>query len=124
MISTLLQIPYMLFIFPIKSLYFKGPSIYGWGGWGGINAADICSQLTQVPSSHWTIYYQGCNELLERKFESFMVVVGFSVYLWALYKLISYLWFRYFIVAPLMAEIKSMFPEKVNQLVLKDAKQI
>ena len=119
------SISYALFVYPLKSLYFLGPSFSGIGGWGGTNPADICSQLTQVPASHWLSYSEGCKELLERKFSSFLVLFLCSMYLWMLWKIVNYIWFRYFVFGPMLAEIKALIPsfhnqEKVNHLSLND----
>jgi hypothetical protein len=122
--ALLSSLGYTLFVYPLKSLYFLGPSFSGVGGWGGTNAADICSQITQVPASHWINYSEVCSELLERKFSSFLVLFFCSAYLWTLYKILNYLWFRYFVFGPLIAELKTVLPtfsqqEKVNELSIK-----
>lgn len=126
MIKSFLLLPYTIFVYPIKSLYFMGPSISGWGGWGGINAVDICSQLTQVPSSHWLKNMEGCNDLLERKFSSFLILLACSFYVWMLYKFLCNVCYRYFIINPFITELKTILTplassiekEKVNQFAL------
>ena len=99
-------IPDFFFVSPLRILYFHGPRIWGWGGWEGINFEDICAQLTLVPASVWKDQTKNCAELLERKFSTFLVSVFGAAYFFTLYKIISYIYFRYFILAPLISELK------------------
>lgn len=82
----------------------------GWGGWEGIPPEDICSQLTLVPAAVWradAAHRQDCTDLLDRKFNTFLVAAGALAYATLLYKLVSYLWFRYFVLRPVIAELKA-----------------
>ena len=112
MVEVLKRLGDLLFIHPIRSLYFLGPSIGGLGGWGGLNHEDICARLTQIPASHWSVFSTGCEELLQRKFTSILVVSYCAIYLWIAYKLLSCLFFRYFVFEPFVKEIKSLIPPK------------
>jgi hypothetical protein len=61
-----------IFIRPLRSLYVQSPSFWGLGGWAGKDVADVCAQLTNVPSTHWeTSGSNECEHLVERRFQSF-----------------------------------------------------
>ena len=106
---------YFLGIYPLKQLYFHGPRLWGWGGWEGFAPEDICSHITQVTSSVWKIQKDNCTDLIERKFHSFLVTVFGVSYIFVLYKILSYCWLRYFILAPILREFKETFQkEKIN----------
>jgi len=95
-----------VFVYPLRLLFFQGPRVWGWGGWEGIQYEDICAQMTQVPAHVWREQMFTCAELLERKFTTFLVTVGAATYGFVLYKILSYLWFRYFILGPILHELK------------------
>jgi hypothetical protein len=54
---------------------------------------------------HWLKNSAECLEIVEKRFESFMVIVNFTLYLFAIYKLIEVIWFRFFVMAPLAREV-------------------
>ena len=112
-------VPELLFVQPLRTLYFKGPRLMGWGGWEGILLEDICSQLTTVPASIWRDQLSNCQDLVERKFQTFLVTISILSYCFVLYKVVAYLWFRYFVVAPILAEIQRMLPTQPCQHDLK-----
>lgn len=70
---------------------------------------DICAQITLVPASVWKEQIANCGALLERKFSTFTVTVFGLAYFFAVYKVISYVYFRYFVLAPIIKELKSCF---------------
>ena len=105
------SIPDFLFVSPLRTLYFHGPRFFGWGGWEGINAEDICAQLTLVPAAVWTDQMQNCAALLERKFSTFLVSVFGAAYFFVVYKVISYVYFRYFVLAPIISELRRCLPD-------------
>lgn len=63
-------------LWPLRILYFHGPSWGGWGFWEGRPPGDICSDLTHVPAHHFWHSADGaqeCDALLERKFSAFCI---------------------------------------------------
>jgi hypothetical protein len=86
----------------------------GWGGWEGLPLEDICSQMTLVSASIWTQQLDNCKDLIERKFQTYLITVGSAAYLYLILKVFSYIWLRYFVLAPLLAEIKKHFPERIH----------
>ena len=109
------SIPDLLFVSPLRILYFHGPRVWGWGGWEGINTEDICAQLTLVPASVWKEQMANCGALLERKFSTFVVSVFGAAYFFAVYKVVSYVYFRYFVLAPIISELKRCIPDLLNR---------
>lgn len=68
---------------PIEKLYWYGPI------WFGQEKADICSQLTQVPSSHWMkeVGKENCELLLKKKFDSFYIGFNSFIYFLSLFSI-------------------------------------
>jgi hypothetical protein len=100
----------MLIYDPLRTLYFYGPSLWGLGGWAGLAPEDICSQMTTVPAMTWRMHrMQDCLLLLETKFYTVTVTFWALAYIIATYKILSMLWFRYFVMAPVLHELKSIF---------------
>lgn len=63
---------------PLRALFERGPS---WmGGWQGRDRADICADLTGSPATFWLVHDVECDEIVEKRFQSFLVVVQISVY--------------------------------------------
>ncbi len=98
-------VPYYSIILPLRTLYFGGPRLWGWGGWEGISFQEICAQLTQVPAKVWE-NSTDCRELVERKFQTFLISLGAGTYIFLVFKLVNYIWLRYFILGPLLKEFK------------------
>ena len=103
-------LPRVLIYDPLRVLYFRGPQLWGLGGWAGMSPEDICAQLTSVPAMSWRMHRMSdCWVLLETRFETFAISFWAIIYAVALYKIISMLWFRYFIIAPIISELKSIY---------------
>lgn len=95
-------------VVPLRHLYFNGPTLGGYGFWGGAEPADACAQLTGVSASMWKgAQAAACEDLLERKFVGFGWAVGGAAYVWALYQVASCLWFRFAVVRPLARELRA-----------------
>jgi len=61
---------------PLACLYWKGPSIYGFGFWESRDPAEICSALTNVDAKFWLASDQSwhmCEQLLSKKYDAFVV---------------------------------------------------
>lgn len=77
----------MIFITPLRELYFHGPWINGWGFWAGKDVEEICAYLNPTTSQmHWIRNIDDCNELVQRHFNTFLIGVKFVVYIVFLYK--------------------------------------
>jgi hypothetical protein len=106
-----------IIIDPLKTLYFEGPTILGIGFWEKLPKKDICSRLTGVSATFWDKLdsSQECTELVERKFDTFIVGSFTIAYIWFTYKLVSYLLFRLFVIKPVTNEIKDEFKKIVYE---------
>lgn len=65
---------------PLEILYFEGPLLFGYGFWCNKNKADICADLTGIPSTHWLINEGPCTDLLENHFNAFAYGVTIFTY--------------------------------------------
>lgn len=95
---------------PLRGLYFYGPTLGGYGFWGGLGAPDMCAQLTHVSALDWMssdAQVARCSALLERKFDAFAYTVLAVAYLWGLYKMVSQVWYRYAVLRPFAAEVRN-----------------
>ena len=84
---------------PVRMLYFHGPKQLGM--WQGEGLADICARLTGVESMFWVQHPMDCEDLVNKKFNAFMVTIQSLLYILLLYKTISYFFWRYTFVLPL-----------------------
>lgn len=121
--NNLLTVPDVLFMKPLRALYFGGPRIMGWGGWEGIAPHEICAQLTQVPASVWIESASACGDLLERKFQTIAIGISSLAYILLIWKIFSYVWFRYFVMGPLLKELKMWVQSPVQNPVQKIEKE-
>jgi len=67
----------------LRQLYLRGPTYLGF--WGGADAEDICADLTGTPSRTWRVDIASCADIIERRYQSFRVLVSFAflcVVLW------------------------------------------
>ena len=98
----------MAILRPLKTLYFDGPTILGIGFWEKLPQRDICSRLTGVSATFWdkSDAAHECSALVSRKFETFIVGAFTLSYVWVVYKFVSYILFRFFVIQPITKEIK------------------
>lgn len=67
---------YDLGIYPLRILFFQGPRLWGYGFGEGSSSEDMCQSYTNVRSDFWsssTTTQTECREILERKFNGFVV---------------------------------------------------
>jgi len=63
---------------PLRSLFYKGPT---WlGGWQGRAEADMCAEMTGSPATFWMMHTAECGDIVDKKFQSFQIVVQITVY--------------------------------------------
>ena len=70
---------------PFEYVYLHGPAPLGF--WQSLDRADICADLTNVPSGHWQSNMHECHALVARAMDSWIVVAGFSLYMYTLLKI-------------------------------------
>ena len=70
---------------PLQFVYFRGPSLWGWGFWDGRHPHDICAELVgykiRFSERHGS---QLCHDMLVRKLETFIALFWIYVYLFIL----------------------------------------
>jgi hypothetical protein len=93
---------------PLERLYMLGPALSGWGFWAGKRLEDICSELTKVPAATWELMRHECEALVRRQFESFYVAVTFCLYALLTFQAVSYVWFRYTVMNPLLHNVRML----------------
>lgn len=81
---------------PIAYAYINGPASLG--GWVGMEAADICAELSGFPSTHWLKNEEECIERIRQKFTAITVFVWMTVLLFIGYKTLSTLWYWWVIM--------------------------
>ena len=75
----------------LEYVYFRGPSLWGWGFWDGRHSYDICNELVDYKlrfSDHQGVVM--CNDMLVKKLETFITMFGIAVYIIAMYLLIRH----------------------------------
>lgn len=80
-------------LFPLGRLYLLGPTLYGWGFWGGTDISHICASKTHLNSEFWKQNPSQCIQMIGKNFYSIIVGVETIVYfltLWTLLKLFFY----------------------------------
>ena len=97
----------LVLVNPLRTLYFNGPSLHGYGFWNGAQSTDICASLTGTSSLFWLSQLGECDTLLDRHFHAFLITVQMGVYILFLYNLCSLLWFRYCVLRP---PIRALIP--------------
>jgi hypothetical protein len=100
--------------YPLRVLYFDGPSWNGMGFWGGARGDDICSQLTNVPATFWLANLDQCYDLLNKKFNAFAIGVFLVAYIYVTLKTLSAVWYRYAVIKPLTREILHCLTESAD----------
>lgn len=69
-----------LFVIPLRYLYLNGPSFFGFGFWNGANTDHICSEMTKVNDGFWTLHPNECNDLINQRVQSFMIMIAILFY--------------------------------------------
>ena len=121
-IWTLQEISKYILYYPLRTLYFHGPSLGNFGFWGGKAREDICSQLTLMPAKTWTKGFdmeEECELLLQKKFNSFYISILFIFYVYFSYSLLSYMYVRYFFWKPFLKDIHELLEYDTKKKLLK-----
>lgn len=79
--SILNRILYYVIQLPISVLYYRGPTLSGYGFYEGLPKHDICSRITGVPGKHWLETPIECADIIARKLDSIYVLVYFGIYM-------------------------------------------
>ena len=71
---------------PLARLYIYGPSLSGWGFWGGLEINDICAQKTNTPADFWKSNHQECIRIVSKSFYGLVVLIESIFYFIIIWK--------------------------------------
>lgn len=101
------------FISPLYALYFRGPTLNGFGFWGGAAPETICASL--LPGSQaafWALHIDECHVLLSQRFDAFQVAVQTCCYIFFMLKLVQCLTLHCLVVQPALTRIERLLLRK------------
>lgn len=90
---------------PMHKLYFQGPTMHGYGFWGGAAPEDICAAVSNTSALFWMGHPGQCELVLLQHFTAFLVAVEVAGYVYAAYRMVSWASTQYFIVRPAIAKL-------------------
>lgn len=102
--NTVKELAWTLVKWPLKTLYRKGPRILYL--WEGLGIENICYELTKIDALFWSSSEDSvfaCNELINRKFEAFVVSVYGFLFVYVAYTLFCIKVYEYVFVSRLNA---------------------
>ena len=91
----------------LYELYRKGPTLNGFGFWGGKENNEICSLLTNVNNELWKSNQYECEILIQKHYKSFEICILFICTIIFVYKLLYFIFTYIFIVKPLISHYHS-----------------
>lgn len=89
---------------PLWILYRRGP----YPCWQGKSSESICAAMTNSPPEFWSAQQVECARIIQRQFQSMVVVTGEALYVLFMFKLIGAVWFRYMYMRPVMNELRRL----------------
>ena len=66
---------------PLRYVYVHGPSLGGYGFWGGLRESDICASLTTVPATFWDAHSDVCQHKIDAACTSVITLIVTCAYL-------------------------------------------
>jgi len=91
---------------PMKNLYLNGPkSLFCWGG---AELSDICAKITGSSSDFWNKNIPECITIIEKQFNSYYIMLTTILYVILIYKVVTILWWRFFIMRPMMNQMNTI----------------
>jgi len=100
--KTFIEMAWTVFTWPLKTIYRKGPRIlYLWEGLGNDH---ICYELTKIDAIFWSSSEESmsaCDELIDRKFEAFVISVYGFLFAYFAYTLFCIKLYEYVFVSRL-----------------------
>jgi hypothetical protein len=89
---------------PLWQLYLRGPSIRGFGFWGGKLLPDICHALTDITTAHWYLHPKECVRRVVDHFVSLTTAMCLLGYIFAVYRMVKWFLFVRFFLNPLQQQ--------------------
>jgi hypothetical protein len=71
-------------LLPFMQLYVQGPSLGGYGFYGGRDEAFICSSKTTMSQFFWEHHPGMCREIIERDAHSLIMTIACALYFYLL----------------------------------------
>lgn len=91
---------------PMKNLYLNGPkSLFCWGG---DELYDICARITGSSSEFWNKNMPECITIIEKQFKSYYIMLTTILYVILVYKVVTIIWWRLFIMRPMMNHVDTI----------------
>jgi hypothetical protein len=105
----------------LRPLYFRGPSLFGFGFWQGQAPADMCASITTVPASHWQSHPSECEAVLRRNLDAFAIGVIFFAAITLAWKLLHMMLMYMFFTRPLIRQMGTVLldfvtPDRVKRI--------
>lgn len=100
-------------IAPLHALYFRGPTLNGFGFWGGAAPETICAGLLPgSQASFWSLHMNECHVLLTQRFDAFYVAIQTCFYVFFILKLVQCLTFHWLVVQPALGRLERLLSRK------------
>jgi hypothetical protein len=96
----------LLIITPMKNLYLNGPkSAFCWGG---DELPDICGRISGTSSEFWNKNMPECVAMIDKQFNSLYIMLMTIIYVIVVYKVVTMLWWRFFVMRPMMNHMNTI----------------
>ena len=101
---------------PLRALYFEGPELNGYGFWGGRTEQDVCARASGIDSALLHEHPEMCTEILNRKFQSFLLCARLILLVFTIYKVWNIVTVYYTVTRPLRTERRAYRQEMLELL--------
>lgn len=104
MLDSVRSVAWTLLKWPLETLYRKGPRVLYF--WEGLGEENICYELTNIDALFWLSSVDSalaCEELINRKFEAFVISVYGFLLVYLAYTLFCIKMYEYVFVSRLHA---------------------
>jgi hypothetical protein len=79
-IHYIMQVYHHVVLYPLAKLYMYGPTLNGWGFWGGQDISHICAQKTSLDAEFWKHHPHECIEIIGKNFYAFVILMETLIY--------------------------------------------
>lgn len=105
----------VLFRQPLRTLYFEGPSINGFGFWAGLPVEDMCAVVSPGTSAlFWADHISQCHVILDRRFVAFLTAIQCLLYFFCFYRVVYWYSIRFFLINPVMRQFDTLLVSRGN----------
>lgn len=117
-IKTILGDSFNILLYPLRILYFHGPSLGGYGFLQGDNKETICYRMTNVRSEFWSsssTTMDECEILIEKKFYAFFIGCVTIMILCIVFSNLYLISIKYYISKPLAAVVERQIESSIKK---------